>query len=520
MARRFGRQSGPQPPDNIAASLKITNMDELIRATTVNRRGDAEAWRFYDVIGEVHFGLSSAARECSRAVLKAVRWSGPKSHKDVRGMPRDLVAALRSKNGGQAQLISSFYLNRKITGDGFLLGYEEDGFDWFDFCSTSEILRPDQGKTAAERGGTKIKRKRSRLSSTNGNGAAGEEEYNLADIILSRIWTPHPQFSDDADSALKALSGICEELDLLTRSLKAKITSRLAMAGLLYLSTNLQIAVPERPSDAPDRISDDPLVDYLHRLMMQAILQPDEPSAVIPIILRGPQGDLDQMISWITMEREVFKTDIEQRNELIRRVMAGLDLRPEQIEGFSDSNHWSAWSTQDVHLKVDVAPDLEALCWALTTDYLWPQLTAARDEGEISPNLWTDAEIRKHTVWYDMAALTVRPNQADSFQQLWDRMEISGDALRDATGAVKEQAPAIEEQVRLFGRRYGYPRMAFFDTKVLEELDDDMIVKVPPKPGPDAGAGDEGPVGPGQGDDRGAPGGGDSDAPTSERPDG
>lgn len=512
---KIRKREGALPPNSLHASMQIHNMRDLVRATTVNRRGDADAWRYYEVIGEVHFGLSSGAREASRAALKAVRWSGHKSHKDARGLPRDLVAALRSKNGGQPNLISSFYLNRKITGDGFLLGYQEGDDDWFDFCSTSEILRPDQG-AALDGNVAMIKRKKSRLATNDQNG---EEEHKLSDIILSRIWTPHPQYSDDADSPLKALSVICDELDLLTRSLKAKITSRLAMAGILYIASNLQIAVPDRPSDAPDRISEDPLVDYLHRLMMQAILSPDEPSAVIPIILRGPQGDLDQMISWITMEREVFKTDIEQRNELIRRVLAGLDLRPEQVEGFSDSNHWSAWSTQDVHLKVDVAPDLEALCWALTTDYLWPQLRQAVEDGDISANLWTESEIRKHTVWYDMAALTVRPNQADSFQELWDRMEVSGDALRDATGATKEQAPDEAEQVRIFGKRYGYPRMAFYGTKVIDDLDDDMIVKVPAKPGPDAGPGGDGPVGPGKGDDRGSPGRGDSDKPKSERPD-
>lgn len=516
--RRVRKMAGQSA--ELVASTRITNPAEFVRARRINRTGDAAAWEHYDGIGEVHFALTSTAREASRSILKPVRWTGPKSFVDD-PQGEDLVAALQSRNGGTAGLISSFFLNRKVTGDGFLLGYPmsaEDGGDmggtWFDFVSTDELTF-DEGQSARETEGT-LKRKK-----TSANASGDDvEEYKWNDIILSRIWTPHPRYSDNADGPLKAMETICDELVVLTKSLQAKITSRLAMAGILYIANSIQMNIPEAPTGAPQpaQFSADPLTNWLVQAMTMAIQDPGAPTAVIPIIMRGPEADLDRLIKWITMDREVFASDIEQRNELIKRILAGLDMRPEQVEGFSDANHWSAWSSQDVHLKVDLAPDLEALVWSLTKDYYWPQLRAAVEDEEDGLEL-SEEQIRERGIWFDLANLTVRPNKADSYQELWDRGEIGGGALRDATGATEEEAPDDEERVRIFGMHYGYPRMAFFGTSVAEKLTDDIIVKVPPKPGPDAQEGEGGPVGPGQGDDRGAPGEGDSDAPRSERPD-
>jgi len=511
--------------ESLVASTSITSPADLKRLKRINRVGDAEAWKWYGRIGEVHFGLASAAREASRVSLQAVRWTGPKSFRAAGGLPRDLIGALQSRNGGQAHLISSFFLNRKVTGDGFLLGYPQAPASedmWFDYLSTDELDNTSVANQGA-REDTKVRRKTSALQANTtgmGNGRDEFEEYPLSQVILSRIWTPHPRYSEDADGPLKALHLICEELDILTMSLKAKITSRLAMAGILYLAHNLQIALPEAPSTSAERFADDPLVDYLMRTMTQAIMSPDEPTATIPIIIRGPQGELDNMLRLISMEREVFATDISQREELIKRILAGLDFRPENVEGFSESNHWSAWSTQDVHLKIDVAPDIEALCWAVTKDYLWPQLRAAVEAGDLSAGRWTEPEIRRHWCWYDMTNLTVRPNQANEFQSLWDRAEISGDALREATGATKEQAPDDNERVRIFGMKHGFARLAVWGLPVHDELEDEDLMKVAPKPGPEPSADEDAPVGPGVGDDRGAPGEGDSDEPASERPDG
>jgi hypothetical protein len=251
-------------------------------------------------------------------------------------------------------------------------------------------------------------------------------------------------------------------------------------------------------------------MDYLIRMMSVAIQNPDEPSAIIPILIRGPQTDIDQVLKWIPLDREIFATDIAQRDELIKRILAGLDLRPEQVEGFSESNHWSAWSTQDVHLKVDVAPDLVSLCWALTKDFLWPQLLE-------SPEFTDKENVRDYSVWYDLSALTVRPNRSEEFNQLYANGAVSSAALREAADAPESAAPDDVEMVRQVGWKTGDPYLYLWKNPEAEKIDWTKIKgAVKPGPNPDRES-DPSTVGPGVGEP-GAPGQGDSDAPRSEQP--
>lgn len=438
-------------PKELIASTMITSPGQFLRNRRVDPLSDMEAWKWFNNIGEVHFGISSGARECSRATLKAVRWDDADTPVDATGFPADVVMAIQSPNGGQSQVISSFYANRKVTGDGYLLGYptdEDPTYLWFDFLSPDELV-PDGARAPANE---RIRRQRTPIA----NGSTADIDiYNLSDVILSRIWTPHPQFSGIPDSPLKALHAVCEELYILTMSLKAKITSRLATAGFLIFPASVANSAPIPPPAADaTKFSENEFINWVITQMTQTIIDPSVPAASVPFVFTVPDQSVD-LIKWIRVEAEVFETDIKQRAELIGRVLAGLDLRPEQVQGFSDSNHWSAWSTQDVHLKVDVSPEIEALCWALTKDYLWPQMRAERD-AENAGNLdnrrnWTEDEIRRHAVWYDLGNLTVRPNKADSYVVLHDHLAVGPEALREATGATEAEAPTEIEYIRQAG---------------------------------------------------------------------
>jgi hypothetical protein len=512
----------------MVAATRIETVNQLLRRRRLDQHADQVAWQWYNSIGEVHFGIASGAREVSRSVLKAVKYTDPMTAIDAPGLPNDLVMAIQSEHGGQAGLISAYYANRMVTGDGYFFAYpdKEDPTGermWFDFTSTFEMMAAEGQANGNDSTSGRIRRQRQPNGWSSASGDNDIEEFSLDDVILARIWRPHPQWSDIADSPLKALELVCEELDILTKSLKAKITSRLATAGFLLFPQSLagQFVAPSQPDPNPDKLDENPFVDWVLRMMTQAINDPSATAASIPFVFVVPDNSID-MVKWVREEAQTFEVDIKQRGELIARILHGLDLRPEQIEGFSDSNHWSAWSSQDVHLKIDVAPEMDSLCWALTTTYLWPQLRAFAmmppDESPLDSRVnWTEDVIRSYRVAYDLRELTVRPNKADSYGQVRDRGALKDASLRAAVGATEDDAPSEEEYVRMLGFKTGDAYLGTLGLAIQDKIDWD---KVNPKqgPGPDpVSPAQPSPVGPGT-RNPGGPGDGKPNGPKSQQP--
>src|SRR5690606_7431621 len=125
---------------------------------------------------------------------------------------------------------------------------------------------------------------------------------------------------------------------------------------------------------------------------------------------------------------------IDKRESAIKRLASQLNVPPEVLLGMGDLNHWNAWISDETSLKVDVAPDAELICQAITTGYLQPRLKASGVEDWAS---WV--------VWYDMSELTLRPDRSDDAIQLYDRLEINGAALRRETGFDESDKPGDDE---------------------------------------------------------------------------
>lgn len=501
------RQQLPAPQE-ITASMRlaVTDVAKFLqhREPSISRAQE-KAWEHYDAIGEIHTPLNHAAKEVGKAKLVAARFDGEPVKEQA---AIDLVDVLRSRVGGQAGLLRSYYLNRKVPGEGYLIGYEKDGETFFDFVSPDELITGDLRGGQGDQG--KLMR-RTRPAMHSKGGVDIVEPIPLDSTII-RIWSPHPRFSDLADGPMVAMTDICEELVILTCSLKAKILSRLAMAGILFLPMGLTAAgPPEQPSGDPTGLTDDPDVNTLIRAFMRGATEPGSPAAAMPIIVRGPD-DLGEAIRWITMDREIFETDIHQRMELIGRIHNGLEIQAEVQSGMGTANHWGAWTIQDTHVKVEVAPEVESFAWAATTDYYWPALT--EEIGEEAA--------REHYIGFDLTDLISRPNMAEDARQISDRGALSPEALRKYSGATDADAPQGDEYVRWVGVTVRNPKLALFGLPEDEEIDWDAVAKVVGKGGQtgDPGAPGEDPsVGPGVGDP-GSPGGGDGDAPKGDTPSG
>jgi hypothetical protein len=93
----------------------------------------------------------------------------------------------------------------------------------------------------------------------------------------------------------------------------------------------------------------------------------------------------------------------------------------------------SAWLIDEQGVKIHVAPAVELICDALTTGYLTPRLLA-QDED---PDEWI--------VWYDASSLILRPDRSQDATDTYDRLELTGEALRREHGFDESDKPSDDE---------------------------------------------------------------------------
>ncbi len=100
----------------------------------------------------------------------------------------------------------------------------------------------------------------------------------------------------------------------------------------------------------------------------------------------------------------------------------------------------TAWVLDEDALKTHIAPTAETICDSLTRGYLWPRLKASGMSAK---------EYTKYVVWYDMSELAQRPDKSANAEAAYDRMELSGEALRREGGFDEDDAPTPEEVVEM-----------------------------------------------------------------------
>jgi hypothetical protein len=168
--------------------------------------------------------------------------------------------------------------------------------------------------------------------------------------------------------------------------------------------------------------------------MSTAIQNRDDPAALVPLIVKAPAEQLEH-VKHVTFATPLSAEVEGMRETAIRRLALGLDMPPEVLTGMGDANHWSGWQIEESAVKGTVEPMLELICHALTTGYLLPVLGLKAAETNLM-------------VWYDTSELTQRPDRSGAAGELWDRGELSGDALRRESGFGLEDAPRPDERRR------------------------------------------------------------------------
>jgi hypothetical protein len=500
---KFSRNRGDQSVEQLVAAqqVDIGELKNIKRLQTIKQRTTADtprAWDWYDSIPELHYGVDHSARVAGHAEIIPKRLVNGQYTGDVKSRQlMSLYEEIWSPHGGQRGFIEQFFRLMKIKAHAHLIRLDEDmgGYDW---VSDDELTYEDG----------KIKRFTLPVTAS----MSTEEKDSYAEIIpreryLGRVWKPHPRYLELPDSPMKALDTVCEELVILTKSVRARLMSRLAMAGILFVPSEMSDVVGA-PKGQDGAFSNDRVINAIVSIMMRNMTNHDDAIATMPIILRGP-GNISEALRFITTDREIYDMDMQLRGEAAQRMLQGLDIQPSVVSGNGDSNHWAAWADRDEELRSQIVPDLEMLCFAIQVLLIQPLAL----ERNVRESLFDT-----HRTMFDLSGAAARPNLAEDARAGYDRFAVSDAGVRKMSGIPDEFKPDDQEYIRMVGLKIGDPYLATFGLAEAENLDWEKII-VKQEPGPDATRPDGKPkVGPGDGRTPGAPGNSDSDAPKSRRP--
>lgn len=413
-----------QPQSLVAAAARITNLEG--RGWPTYKCGDDswqnEAWRLYDVIGELRFVANWIGSALSRVRLYV-------AEVDKNGRPQGetkkaKVAALADTLlGGPArrpELVRLAGINLTIAGDAYLIGRSTDdpnSDEWY-VLSRSELKRYTySGENQAE------------------SMMGDPKQLNPESDMIIRVWTPHPRRTMWADSPTRGAMPMLFEIERLTRFVFAQIDSRLVSAGLL--------AIPKETS-FPDEQGDsvtgaEALTQTLMRFASASLRGEGTAAGVVPTIVEMPTDALGK-IDLIQFTSELSKQALDLRTEAIRRFALAMDIDPSILSGAGEANHWGAWQIMEGQINVHIKPLASRLCDALTQAYLAPALKSIKEDPD------------RYVLWYDTAPLTVRPERLKETREMYDAGLVSAEAVRISGDYKDSDAPSDQEAAMKFVR--------------------------------------------------------------------
>lgn len=461
-----GGEGGPgtRPANALVGAAVPINLDNA-SSWQIFKLGDHrwqhEAWRHYDICGEMRFVVNWMGNAVSRCRMYAATVTpdgtigAEVDDEKIRTIAETMFGTAASK--AQAQRLMA--INMMVAGDVYIVaeGYQNADDDKWYVVSSSEISR---------RGDRIVVRR----SMTHGGG---QYELDPKKDLLIRAWNPHPRRYDAADSTTRAILPVLRELEQCTKRVFAELDSRLAGAGILLLPDNIDF--PAAPGEVPGdkrQTGIDGFASLLQKTMATSLQQRDSAAALVPIVLQVATEALDK-IKHLTFASDISDRITEMRKAAVERMAMSLDIPPEVLTGMGDSNHWSAWAVEESSIKIHIEPLLIQLADALNIGYFQPALKAAGV-----------AEPEKYTLWFDIAALTVRSNRSEQALQYQEKGLISDKAARDNGDFSDDDAPTKEEIRYALVKAITLANPAYAaDPEVQKVLD------LPPIKAPDAGAG-------------------------------
>lgn len=425
---------------SITASAERVNLKDTREVQAIGKRQKSdkwqyEAWDYYNYIGEVHYSAGLIADVLSRINIYAAYVEDSANtpspiqamHKDTidEALQRDAINAMRlleTSSGGIAGLLRNAALNFFISGECYIVQepatYSKP--ERWQIRSVHELVTDASG---------------ARVSLKTRSDHKKEDFIDLgSDAYAVRLWRNHPQYSGEADSSLRSVLDLCEQLLLVAR--QERVTSRSALNnGILYIPdsiTNLYQADADEVDPTEIDVTQMPtLEEEFLASVMESIENEMAGSTVAPYILRGPD-DLGDKIKHIRIQREIDTTTIDKVNSLLDRILSGLAIPKDVAAGLSGVKYSNAIIVEETLYSSHIEPLIMLLVDELTEAFLRPVL---KTYG------YTDEQVRDIVIWYDPSAITAKPSKSEAATIGYQNKIISKAAWRRANGFSEADSP-------------------------------------------------------------------------------
>lgn len=406
MARPTPREPEPEA---LVASAVLPSIDHKPARDTKSAsaaRWQAEAWGFYDTIGELRYATNWFSNALSRAELYAARRKPDGTLERLTDGPAHVVISSIFANG--TEMLKEFGKHYFIPGEWYLVGRKEKGKEVWDVYSSQE-MKYVNGHWEIHPGGSR----------------AGKIELKSSDFV-DRMWKAHPTSHSEPDSPVRAVLPNLREIHALTQHISAQTSSRLYSGEMAFFPSEVELPPP--PGLSAEANTAESLMALITMSMRDSVANPGTPEALAPIVVTMP-GELIEKVTKMSFWTELDEKASEMRDKAISRMALGLDMPPEVLTGTAGLNHWGSWQVEESSIKAHIEPALDTICARLTTSLL------SKFDDDI-------------IVAYDTSKLRLRPNRSQEALELWDRGAISLSALLRETGFSGDEAGP--DDVKLF----------------------------------------------------------------------
>lgn len=388
-----------------------------------NKDWQTEAWRLYDIIGELHklSGRIGDSVSQARLFVTEVDETGEETGEVEDDAIRRLAAVPLGTGSQRDDNLRLAGIDLAVGGECWIVGEgaasgapDQAEGSWFvvtgaAFSRLGDVIsvrRPQQ------RGGSKLE---------------------LADgvDILIRCWRPHPNDTDQADSFTRSAIVPLREIELLTKREFAELDSRLTGAGIMFLPEGVDF--PHPPGEPADLAG---FMAYMQRAAAASMSDQSRASAMVPIMATIPDHMIEHLdkIKPLNFWSELSAEITPMKDRAITRVASMAEIPAEVLTGISDANHWTAWLISEEGIRW-IKGYLGLIADALTRGFLRPALTAM---GVTDPERYAFA--------FDTSALAAKPNRLDEALQLHDRFLLRDEEVVRAGAFDPEQMPSITER--------------------------------------------------------------------------
>lgn len=295
-------------PEPLTAAAVTVLAPEQLRQSSLQSRESGEAWRAYRCLGEVRYVTNQQARLIGRLDWTVTLDGGDpmetdKSDELLRAAFGDNLEDLATRAALQIQVPGGYVLARTRSNDAD---------SWRVYSSP--------------------------LSAKN------KKRVERADVVV-QVRIEDPEDEDLNDSPVLGAMDTCRALILARAEERAQSRSRTAQHGLLLYPTD-GLAAGQTPAAFEAELQD----------TITAPLADERTTAsVTPNIIGFPSEMIEKWkildISGNYDEKLDAKID-----RLVRSLAVQLDVPPELLMGFGDSNHWSAWAIQEDNWLGHVEP--------------------------------------------------------------------------------------------------------------------------------------------------------------------